>query len=83
MSDRCSYDLQLSTEIRWSPEDYPAQIAIQRRQTVRADVRVRQSATGLHGRRQVTAGAQGQTVRLHRGLPVRVHYLNRFRATTG
>jgi len=56
---RRTHDLQLSTEIRRSKKNNVTQIAIERRQAVRADVRMRQFATRLHVRRQVTAGAQG------------------------
>jgi len=79
---RCTHDLQLSTEIRRPEEDNVTQVAIERRQTVRADVRMRQPVARLHVRRQVTSGAQGQTVRLHRSVPIHIHNLTSITNTT-
>lgn len=73
---RRSYDLQLSTEIGRAQEDHATQIAIERRQTVHTDVRVRQSVARLHVRRQAAASAQSQAVRVHGSIPFHIHHLD-------
>jgi len=72
---RRSYDLQLSAEVGRSKEDHVTQVAIERRQTVCADVRMRQSLARLHVRGEIAAGTQSQTVRLHGSVSIHIHHL--------
>lgn len=76
-SFRRSDDLQLSTEIGRTQKDNSAQVAVERRQTVRAHVRMRQFTSRLHVRRQVASGSQSQIVRMYGSIQVYIHHLNK------